>query len=248
MVEVPVMNKVKVGFFSFVEVTDPAAHHSYNEWHQLDHLPEQYPIPGIAHGQRWVATPECQAARAVVSDGLRPVHYLALYLMTEPVQATLDEFLELGHRLGELGRFHQQRRSHLVGAWHLLEAWASPRVLISAEAVPYRPCRGVYVIVEEPTGPVAEWVQRTHLQAPSLGEVPGVVGAWSFAASPLYRDPHWNTGETRVTVIWLDDDPVTTAAALAPLLADRWSEAPVRPLLAGPMETITPWEWTWFDR
>jgi hypothetical protein len=26
------MNKVKVGFFSFVEVTDPSAHHSYNEW------------------------------------------------------------------------------------------------------------------------------------------------------------------------------------------------------------------------
>jgi hypothetical protein len=25
------MNKVKVGFFSFTEITDPAEHHSYNE-------------------------------------------------------------------------------------------------------------------------------------------------------------------------------------------------------------------------
>jgi hypothetical protein len=242
------MNKIKVGFFSFVEVTDPGAHHSYNEWHQLDHLPEQYPIPGIAFGQRWVATPACQAARAAVTDELRPVHYMALYLMTEPVQPTLDEFLELGHRLGELGRFHLQRRSHLFGAWHLLEAHACPRVLISAEAVPYRPCRGVYAIVEEPTGPLDEWVQRNHRQVSALDDVPGVVGAWSFASSPLYRDDRWNTGSTRVTVMWLDDDPVTVAGALAPWLEDRWDGAPVRPLLAGPMETITPWEWTWFDR
>ena len=35
------------GFFSFTEVTDPAEHRSYNEWHQLDHLPEQFPLAGI---------------------------------------------------------------------------------------------------------------------------------------------------------------------------------------------------------
>ena len=51
------MNKVKVGFFSFTEITDPREHRAYNEWHQLDHMPEQLPIRGIAWGQRWVATP-----------------------------------------------------------------------------------------------------------------------------------------------------------------------------------------------
>jgi hypothetical protein len=59
------MNKVKVGFFSFTEITDPSEHRSYNEWHQLDHMPEQYPLPGMAFGQRWVSTPACRAARAV---------------------------------------------------------------------------------------------------------------------------------------------------------------------------------------
>ena len=39
-------NKVKVGFFSFTEITDPAEHHAYNEWHQLDHMPEQFPLDG----------------------------------------------------------------------------------------------------------------------------------------------------------------------------------------------------------
>ena len=36
-------NKVKLGFFSFTEVTDPGQHRAYNEWHQLDHMPEQHP-------------------------------------------------------------------------------------------------------------------------------------------------------------------------------------------------------------
>ena len=58
------MNKVKVGFFSFTEITDPAEHRSYNEWHQLDHMPEQYPLAGMAFGQRWVSTPACRVGRA----------------------------------------------------------------------------------------------------------------------------------------------------------------------------------------
>ena len=58
-------DKFKIGFFSFTEITDPNEHHSYNEWHMLDHMPEQYPIAGIAYGQRWVSTPANAAARAV---------------------------------------------------------------------------------------------------------------------------------------------------------------------------------------
>ena len=67
-----VSNKIRVGFFSFTEITDPAEHRSYNEWHQLDHMPEQYPLPGIAYGQRWVSTPACRAARAVSGAAPRP--------------------------------------------------------------------------------------------------------------------------------------------------------------------------------
>lgn len=243
------MNKVKVGFFSFVEVTDPAAHRSYNEWHQLDHMPEQYPIPGIAYGQRWVATPACRAARAACSDELAPVHYIALYLMTEPVQETLTEFDALGHRLGQLGRFHQQRRSLMFGAWELLEAWAAPRVLISAEAVPYRPCRGIYVVVEAPgEGDVDEWVRWCHAEwTPSLAGVDGMVGTWTFATSPVHRRGHWLQPRSRITVCWLDRDPVEVAGALRPALDRRWRDAPVGPVFAGPLETITPWEWSWFE-
>jgi hypothetical protein len=245
------MNKVKLGFFSFVEVTSPDAHRSYNEWHQLDHMPEQYPIPGIAWGQRWVATPACAAARAAAIAPVAAAHYVALYLMTDPVAATLEQFDEVGFRLGALGRFHRQRQSHLFGGWHLLETTVAPRVLISAEAVPYRPCRGVYTIVEAPNPDedLDPWIEQMHTDnVPAMLEVPGVVGAWTFATSAVWRAPHWNTGRTRITVCWLDEDPCSVAADLAPVVARRWVEAPVAPLLAGPWETITPWEWSWFDQ
>ena len=78
------VNKVKVGFFSFTEITDPSAHREYNEWHQLDHMPEQFPMAGMAHGTRWVSTPACMVARAAAPLPYDAVHYVTMYLMTEP--------------------------------------------------------------------------------------------------------------------------------------------------------------------
>src|SRR6185369_13903814 len=109
------MNKVRLGFFSFTEITDPGEHHAYNEWHQLDHMPEQFPLDGIAFGQRWVSTPACRAARGVSGALLDPIHYVTLYLMTEPVERTLREFYALGGDLRAAGRFHRARRAHLSG-------------------------------------------------------------------------------------------------------------------------------------
>ena len=40
-------------FFSFIELTDPEQHREYNEWHQLDHRPENLLLPGVAWGDRW---------------------------------------------------------------------------------------------------------------------------------------------------------------------------------------------------
>ena len=93
------MNKVRLGFFSFTEITDPSEHHSYNQWHQLDHMPEQFPLDGIAYGQRWVSTPACRAARAVSEPPLDSIHYMTLYLMTDPVERTLREFMQLVGRV-----------------------------------------------------------------------------------------------------------------------------------------------------
>jgi hypothetical protein len=211
------MNKVRVGFFSFTEITDPREHRSYNEWHMLDHMPEQYPLDGIAFGQRWVSTPSCRAARATSGPQLDPIHYVTLYLMTEPVDRTLEEFYALGRELHRLQRFHQHRKARLSGPFLLADTAVSPRVLISAEAVPYRPNRGVYVAVQPIGAPpvdLAAWCATD-----------GVAGAWAFADDAR-----------RITVAWLDGDPPAAALSGAPDAE-----------FAGPFETITPWQWDWFD-
>ena len=210
-------DKVAVGFFSFTEVTDPAEHHAYNEWHQLDHMPEQFPLPGIVYGQRWVSTPACRAARAASGPLLDPIHYVTLYLMAEPIDATLRDFYSLGKYLHEVDRFHLHRKAHLSGPFAVETTAAAPRVLVSAAAVPYRPHRGVYVTVGD-TRDVA-----------TLCATDGVAGAWAFADA-----------DRRITVAWIDGDVAATGAALG-------GGAPADAEFAGAFETITPWEWTWFD-
>ncbi len=243
------MNKVEVGFFSFTEITDPHEHRAYNEWHQLDHMPEQLPLRGVAFGQRWVATPACTRARLAADGGLSTTHYVTLYLMTQPVEETLDEFLALGQRLRSLGRFHEHRRSHLSGPLQVLEANAAPSALISGEAVPYRPHRGVFVIVEAPDGAGDDarerWLHREW--TPSVLDVEGVAGVWSFATSPRLNRLVWEPGNRRIAVVYLEDDPMSVTGALAPLVEARWRDGTVQPQYAGPLETITPWQWDWFD-
>lgn len=234
------MNKIRLGFFSFTEITDPNEHHSYNEWHQLDHMPEQFPLDGVAFGQRWVSTPACRAARIVSEPPLDSIHYMTLYLMTEPLDRTLREFMQLGRDLHEAGRFHLHRKARLSGPFPLRGAAVASRVLISADAVPYRPNLGVYVEVEEfadeePLDPADEERVRTaHLGA--LCAQPGVAGAWSFADE-----------QRGVTVTWLDAPPLEVGGRLAPVVARRRAESPGRTLFAGPLETVTPWQWNWFD-
>ncbi len=205
-------DKFKIGFFSFTEITDPSEHHSYNEWHMLDHMPEQYPIPGIAYGQRWVSTPACREARAVSGERLDPVHYLTCYLMTEPVEETLKEFYEHGRALGKVGRFHKHRRALMSGPFRILDGVAAPRVLIRDESVPFRPHLGIYVVVEAAGAPDCD----AHEAALLAG--PGVAGLWSFGSGEPSESLPWQPGDERITVAWLDEDAVTVAAALG---ADR---------------------------
>ncbi len=243
------MNRVKVGFFSLTEHSKTGDDRPYLEWHQLDHMPEQYQLHGLVAGQRWGSTPSCRAARAAESGDWSLVEHMVCYLMGNPVDETVDEFLTLGRHLAELGRFPHAMPSVYAGALRLLEAHAAPRVLVSAEVVPFRPHRGIYLIVDEPTDRAAQeaYLQRRHTELlPELVSVPGVAGAWSFATTPAIRRPNFTDGNYRMTLCYLDDEPSSVGERLQPLMARMSAAEPVRLLLAAPFESLVRWDWDRF--
>jgi hypothetical protein len=225
-----------IGFFSFTEVTDPAAHQAYNEWHRLDHMPEQFSLDGVLFGQRWVCTPDCRQARVAVSPRLERCHYMTLYLMRDA--DVLPEFFGLARSLREADRFFADRQSHLSGPFEMVGRWAAPRVKVSAAAIPFRPSQGVYVVVGPP------------VDGGVMTEQDGVAGAWQFAdatqsdAAPTSTP----TAPTRhITVAFIDGDLATTAAQLGQWCLDD-PQNPPSPEWAAPLERIDPDVTNWFDR
>ena len=195
-----------------------------------------------------MADDDCRDARVAGSGQLAEVGSIVNYLVTEPVQSTHDDFMELGPRLALIGRFPERRPSLQLSMPALLRWYSSPRVQISAEVVPFRPHRGVLVVVEEPAGDesddLARWQSWLHLEHyPALMDLPGVAGAWMYGSARLWRlhpncrrDPHY------VTVVYLDDDPVKSVGKLTPLLEQRWATGRVSPLFAGPLRSVVHWD------
>jgi hypothetical protein len=243
------VNRVKVGFFSLTRPSPTGDDRPYLAWHQLDHMPEQYRLPGMVLGQRWTSTPACRQARAAEVEGWSSVEHVVCYLMSDPVDPTVDDFLSLGQELADAGRYPHVMPSLYRGALRLVETVAAPRVLVSAEVVPFRPHRGVYLVVEEldaasgsaaakePLGPLPADVMV------ALTGVPGVAGAWVFATSPDLRRTMFSEGRLRITVCYLDDEPVAVADRLADTVGRLRGAASARLLLAAPFESIVRWDW-----
>ncbi len=260
---VPATGGVVAGFFSFTEVTDARAHPAYNAWHQLDHLPEQMPLAGIAHGERWVVSPRCLASRDFGSGDLADTQYLTLYLMLPPLDETIESFYALAMRLHDADRFFPHRRAIATGALPVVGAWSAPRVRISAASLPYRPNRGVYVVVERR----GDDRSGRNLAVPALNvdpllRMPGVAGLWRFGPSrQVANDGDQAQGESRtpqrpgsgrsldvsVTILFLDEDPVSVGGAIGDLLRPHWEREGQEPEMAGPLEAIIPWCWDWFE-
>jgi hypothetical protein len=240
-------NKVKVAAMSLSASSPEGDDAPYLEWHQLDHMPEQYQIPGLLYGQRWASTPECRAARAVQSERFNPTNHVVQYLIGDPPEPVIDEWFELGAELGRLGRFPHRLPAVLLGAFDVQTCHAAASALVTDEVVPYRPNRGAYLVVERPDdfaaplGWAAEQVERL------LG-IDGVAGMWTFAASPTLRPDRFDQTGYLASVCYLDGDPVTVAPAIADVFAERWAAVPVTPELAAPFETVRAWEWQRFSR
>ena len=239
------MIRVKAGVFSVTPPGPADDDGSYLQWHLLDHMPEQYQLPGMLLGTRWIADGDYVSQRIAGEGDLANIANVVNYLVTDPVERTLNDFMELGSRLAEIGRFPERRPGLRLSAPALLKWYAAPRVLVSPEVVPFRPHRGVLFVVEEPTGDGTndwlQWLHTSHTQ--ELLQVPGVAGIWLYGSTRTWQlHPSFFTGRQYVTVIYLDDDPLATTKALISLVEQRWSSGAVRPLFAGPLRSMVLWE------
>jgi hypothetical protein len=241
--------RVKAGFFSLTPPPQAGAagdDGGYLRWHLLDHMPEQYQLPGIVYGLRWIADGDYPSHRLASNGPLGQVGNAVHYLVSDPVEQTFDDFVALGRALRENGRFPITRPSLQVAGLRLLQWRSSPHALISAEVVPFRPHRGVLLIVEEAVqGRPSQWLQWLHAEHyPALLATPGTAGAWTFGSTNEWNPANrgWRTDPQYITVVYLDEDPLATTAALASLVEERWRSGAVRPVFAGPMRTMIGWE------
>jgi hypothetical protein len=215
------VNRVKAGVFSFTPPLSSAEDDEYLRWHLLDHMPEQYQLPGMLHGVRWVGE-----TGSVVN-----------YLIGGPVQQTHDEFFALGRRLGEQGRFPYQRPSLELDFLALLRADAAPAALVSAEVVPFRPHRGVFLIVAT--------ADAGH--CPEVLDAPGVAGVWTYGSTDAWTlNKRCQPQPRYITVVYIDGDVAATASALAPLVDRHWSSDSVIQPFTGAYRSMIRWD-AWPD-
>lgn len=219
----------------------------YLEWHSLDHRVEQYRIAGLRHSLRLVSTAACRAARAAGNPSYDAVDHVMTYFFAEG--AALHQFNALSVALTGDRRPFRLPSVH-SGYYRLAGKIASRKAVAGADVMPWRPARGVYVILERGTESPAR-----------LPEVPGVAGIWWHAGgpppsggpsppggpSPAAGTPPAggfsnNTG-LQLNYCFLDDDPVETAKRLRSPLEQRWATGSVVPLLAAPFYTVVPFEW-----
>jgi hypothetical protein len=242
-----------LSFFSFVHISDPAHHETYNRYHQLDHRPANLALPGIHWGERFVRTPRCAEVSDVPDPRYADLHYINYYLFADPSPQSRAAWI----KLGSLAAFWGRKPDHVwarreVGFFETLLATAHPRVRVPPDVVPMRPHRGIHVTVEEVSGDpeqmhlLGEWFARSWV--PRLMECPHVAGVWTSVSEHAFPVTNVETATTPVhliTTVFLDGDPVEFTRARAELVDDR--PVATRLLCSTPTETIEPWSWGWFD-
>ena len=263
-------------YLSFSEITDPAKHRDHNEWHQLDHRPENLIQPGVAWGDRWVRSPDCAAASLVVDPAYAAAQYAIMYWFREPLGPTFDDWFGLSERSFQWGRSPQigWTRRALRSLFVPLRGYVAPRLAIDADALVYRPVLGVFMRIsrmlcsDAPAQAMHHWFDRVRI--PDMLTCRGVAGAWSFASVEALASvraepgmPQWKFADSasrtgapqtlRLQLYFLDADPLDFMSDLSDREAEwrnvgrsRDTSDVEEVVFAGPFRRILPWQWDWF--
>ena len=236
-----------------MEITDPRRHADYNWWHANDHKAELSGAHGVALGMQWVSPPKYTEARLATDPAVSRAQYLSSFLLSEPLEETLKAFSEVSSRIRGEDRIITYREVHFTDRFSFVGGRVAPWTGCSLEALPYRPHRGVFLVLvdlvdSKKREAVAQWYDQVH--GPDMLTVKGVAGYFGFASeaeAPAQRFMH---------LFFLDQDPLEMVADLHMKLP-RWGAAgrlleddkAVKPLLIGPFQSITYFQpYDWFDR
>ena len=202
----------------------------YLRWHTLDHRPEQHRLSEVRASLRLVSTAECRSARAAGRDRYDAIDHVMTYFFSDP--SGMTGFLDLAKALIGADRKLPLLPPVERGVYDVQSKSAAPRVKVGADVLPWWPVKGVYLLLE-----------RGDATAEGLLDVGGVAGVWS--AVTLAVDARLASAQVgqSITYCFLDDDPVATADRLRPVLAARWEQAGIEPLLAAPFYLVVPYEW-----
>lgn len=202
----------------------------YLRWHTLDHRPEQHRLTAVRASLRLVSTPQCRAARAASAQPHDDVDHVMTYFFTDP--GGMEPFLSLSKALGEAGRKLPLLPPVERGVYEVGTRVAAPRVKIGADVLPWWPVRGAYLLLERGTTPVQD-----------LLDIDGVAGAWTATSTDVGpRLANAPAGQI-ISYLFLDEDPVETAARLRPALERRWGDGGLEPLFAAPFHAVVPHQW-----
>ena len=258
-------NKIRAALLSFGRVDDPGErapggdHGAYGYWHRNDHLPEVWARPGVALAQRTVAPPDYLRERPAETGELVGTQYFTYYFLTDPLETILEMFAGGSRELREAGRMRSLPTPSSGGIYRLVAAYASPRVVVSANAVPFLPHTGVFVsVIDAPEGADRAALHRFYdeVHVPDLLGVKHVTGCYWFESWPEapVTGVALPPGNRSVRILFLDGDPVEMVRDLR-WKAEQWraagrthpdADAAVR-VLAGPFAPVTGETYDWFD-
>jgi hypothetical protein len=263
------------GFFSFTSVTDVTQHRAYNEWHQLDHRPENLALDGVRWGDRWVRKPDC-ATQSTADPRLDPTHYVNLYWFRPPVADAVQEWQGLAEQSFQWGRRQDMAlcTRPLMGFFDTVKGYVRPEVRVSTEALPFRPTRGVIVQLLHLPEPHSLATERLHHwydadAIPAVLTVDGVAGVYTFSSVTSTIDAGFSAaddartfapetaaeaGSLRVIVTYCDLDSLETQQRVRTAIAgaggagaDSWVAAGAAVLFDSALRVVEPWSWDWFD-
>jgi hypothetical protein len=241
-------------FFSLSKLPDRSDHRAFNEWHQLDHRPENLVLPGVFWGERWVRSPDL-CVLVPTPEEMGSAQYANMYWFRGPWQDSVAEWTELAENSRHWGRRFDIGVSArcFTGFFRPVKGYAAARVLVSPEALICRPARGIRVTLSRLSGTavqqqaIAAWYDRERI--PRCLECHGVAGAWTLITDPAIQTLGIDAPEgVTLRILFLDDDPESVEARLADRTSDHPDESLEEVLFDGYLRTIEPWHWSWFDR